>query len=97
VSKPYPKEFLDDVVRVARHRDRSDGLEQVASDFGIHFTTLYSWLKQADDEDGKRDGLTSSESAELRAARRRITALEQEVEVLHRAAAYFSQAHLPGK
>ena len=33
----------------------------------------------------------------LREAKRRIKTLEQEVEVLRRAAAYFSQAHLPGK
>jgi transposase len=96
VSKPYPKEFRDDVVRVARNRGPDVDLEQIAKDFGIHFTTLYSWLKKADAEDGKRTGSTS-DSAELHAARRRIKTLEQEVEVLRRAAAYFSQAHLPGK
>jgi hypothetical protein len=39
----------------------------------------------------------SSESAELRQARARIKLLEQENEVLRRAAAYLSQANLPGK
>ena len=97
VSKPYPKEFRDDVVRVARNRAPSVGLDQIAKDFGIHFTTLYSWVKQADVEDGDRPGTTSVQSAELREAKRRIRTLEQEVEVLRRAAAYFSQAHLPGK
>ena len=97
MSKPYPKEFRDDVVQVARNRGPDVDLEQIAKDFGIHFTTLYSWLKKADIEDGRRAGSTSIESAELRAAQRRIKTLEQEVEVLRRAAAYFSQAHLPGK
>jgi transposase-like protein len=97
VSKPYPKEFRDDVVRVARNRGPDVGLDQIAEDFGVHFTTLYSWLKKADAEDGKAPGSSASESAELIAARRRIKTLEQEVEVLRRAAAYFSQAHLPGK
>jgi transposase len=96
VSKPYPKEFREDVVRVARNRDPNVRLEQIAKDFGIHFTTLYSWLNKADVEDGKRVGTTSSESAELREARRRIKTLEQENEVLRRAAAYLSQANLPG-
>jgi hypothetical protein len=41
--------------------------------------------------------VTPTESAELREANRRIRLLEQEVEVLRRAAAYLSQAHLPGK
>ena len=56
MSKPYPKEFRDDVVRVARNRGPDVDLEQIAKDFGIHFTTLYSWLKKADIEDGKRAG-----------------------------------------
>ena len=96
MSKPYPKEFREDVVRVARNRDPNVRLEQIAADVGIHFTTLYSWLNKADIEDGKRSGTTASESAELREARRRIKTLEQENEVLRRAAAYLSQANLPG-
>lgn len=95
MSKPYPKGFRDDVVRVARNRGPDVGLEQTAKDFGIHFTTLYSWLKQADIEDGRRAGSTTIDSAEPRAAMRRIKTLEQEVEVLRRAASYFSQARLP--
>jgi transposase len=97
VSKPYPKEFRDDVVRVARNREPDVGLEEIAKDFGIHFTTLYSWMKKAEIEDGERSGTSAVESAQLREAKRRIRTLEQEVEVLRRAAAYFSQAHLPGK
>ena len=42
-------------------------------------------------------GKSASESGELREARRRIKLLEQENEVLRRAAAYLSQANLPGK
>ena len=41
--------------------------------------------------------LPSSESEALREANKRIKLLEQENEVLRRAAAYLSQAHLPGK
>lgn len=52
---------------------------------------------RADVDDGARPGVTSQESVELREARRRIKLLEQENEVLRRAAAYLSQAHLPRK
>ena len=55
------------------------------------------WLHQADVEDGIKPGSTAAENAELRAARKRIRLLEQENEVLRRAAAYLSQANLPGK
>ncbi len=45
--------------------------------------------------DGDKPGVTSGEAVELRAARRRIKMLEQENEVLRRAAAYLGQANLP--
>ena len=96
-KKPYPKDFRDDVVRVARNREPGVGLDQIAKDFGIHFTTLYSWMKKADVEDGLKPGMTEDHAAELREVKRRNRLLEQENEVLRRAAAYLSQANLPGK
>ena len=75
-AKPYPREFRDDVVRVARDRDPGVTVEQIAKDFGVHPMTLFKWLRQA---------------------RARIKLLEQENEVLRRAAAYLSQANLPAK
>jgi transposase len=59
--------------------------------------TLPKWMRQADIDEGKKPGVSSSESDELRELRRRNRLLEQENEVLRRAAAYLSQAHLPGK
>ncbi len=97
MPKPYPREFRDDVVRVARNRDDGVTLEQIAADFGIHPMTLSKWMRQADVDEGTKPGTSTSESAELRAAKRRIRLLEQENEVLKRAAAYFAQANLPGK
>lgn len=95
VPRPHPKEFRDDVVAVARRGDAP--IKQIARDFGISESCLRNWLQAADVEDGNRPGTTASESAELREARKRVRLLEQENEVLRRAAAYFAQAHLPGK
>ena len=95
MGKRYPKEFRDDVVRVARDSDAP--IKQIAEDFGISDASLYNWLKQADIDDGRRDGVTSVEAQELTAAKKRIRLLEQENEVLRRATAYLSQANLPGK
>ena len=97
MPKPYPKEFRDDVVRVARNREPGQLLKAIAADFGISESCLTSWMKSADVEDGTKPGTTSSDNAELREARKRIRLLEQENEVLRRAAAYLSQANLPGK
>ncbi|MCA5895247.1 transposase [Isoptericola sp. NEAU-Y5] len=94
MPRPHPKEFRDDVVAIARQGEST--VKQVAKDFGISESCLRNWLHQADVEDGARPGVTASESAELREARKRVRLLEQENEVLRRAAAYFAQAHLPG-
>jgi transposase-like protein len=94
VPKAFPKEFREDVVRVARTSESS--VAQVAKDVGISESCLHRWLAMDDVEAGKRSGVSASESAELRELRRRNKLLEQENEVLRRAAAYLSQANLPG-
>jgi transposase len=95
VAKPYPKEFRDDVVAVARKGPAS--LAQIAKDFGISEGSLANWMKQADVEGGRRPGLTDADRAELGELLKRNRLLEQENEVLRRAAASLSQANLPGK
>ena len=97
MPKPYPKEFRDDVVEVARRREPGVTLKQVAADFGVSESCLTNWLAAADREDGVKPGPAAGDPAELREAKRRIRLLEQENEVLRRAAAYLSQANLPGK
>ena len=97
MSKPYPSEFRDDVVRVARNREPGVTIDQIARDFGVHPMTLQKWLRRADIDEGSKPGQSRSEAVELREARKRIRLLEQENGVLRRAAAYLSQANLPGK
>ncbi len=97
MPKPYPREFREDVVRVARSREPGTLLKQIAADFGISESCLTGWLKVADIEDGMKPGTTGEDVVENRELRKRIRLLEQENEVLRRAAAYLSQANLPGK
>ena len=97
MPKPYPKEFRQDVVRVARNREPGQTLKQIAADFGISESCLAGWIKAADVEDGLQPGTTAAENTELCEAKKRVRLLEQENEVLRRAAAYLSQANLPGK
>ena len=97
MPKPYPREFREDVVRVARNREPGVHLKQIAADFGISESCLTNWVKTADVEDGIKPGATGEQNAELRELRRRNRLLEQENEVLRRAAAYLSQANLPGE
>ena len=77
MPRPYPKEFREDVIRVARKREAGVLLKDVASDFGISESCLNLWLKAADVEEGTKPGTTAAEHAELREARKRIRLLEQ--------------------
>ena len=97
VPKAYPREFRDDVVAVAQRREPGVTIKQIAEDFGISETCLQNWLRQAEVEAGRKPGMSAAESSELRELRKRNRLLEQENEVLRRAAAYLSQANLPGK
>jgi transposase len=93
MPKAFPIEFRRDVVAVARKGEAP--LSQVAKDFGISESCLHRWLKLADIDDGVRPGVTSSESAELRELRKRTKILEQENEILRRAAAFFAREMPP--
>jgi transposase len=94
VFKPYPEEFRRDVVAVARKREVS--LAQIAKDFGIHESTLADWLKKTN-RSNTSDAFGHNVDSEVATLRKRNRLLEQENEVLRRAAAYLSQANLPKK
>ena len=93
MPKPFPEEFRRDVVAVARRKEAS--LSRVARDFGISQSCLSRWVRRAEIEDGQREGLTLAEEAEIRELRKRNRLLEQENEILRRAAVYLGQGLNP--
>ncbi len=93
MPKAFPLEFRRDVVAVARSSGAP--IAQVARDFGISESCLQRWLKLDDVEEGRRPGVTAAESTELREANKRIRLLEQENEVLRRAAVYLGRDVIP--
>ena len=93
MPKAFPIEFRRDVVAVARSTDAP--MSQVARDFGISESCLARWLKMDDIEEGRRPGVSQSASAQLREANKRIRLLEQENEVLRRAAVYLGRGVNP--
>lgn len=93
MPKKYPEEFKADVARVARRGDMT--LAEVAADFGISIESVRRWKRQAEVDDGIVDGLTSTEQSEIVQLRRDKRRLEQEVEILRRATAYFAKDAAP--
>jgi putative transposase len=90
MPKAFPEEFRRDVVAVARRKEAP--MSQIAKDFGISESCLHRWVHRAEIEDGVREGLTLAEQAEIRELKKRNRLLEQENEVLRRAAIYLGQA-----
>ena len=93
MPKKFPPEFKRDVVRVARRGDLTRA--EVAADFDVSVESVHRWMRQADIDDGVKDGLTTAEQAEVVKMRREIRRLEMENEILRRAAAYFAKDALP--
>jgi transposase len=93
MPKAYPLEFRRDVIAVARRKEVP--MSQIAKDFGISETCLHRWMKRAEIEDGLREGLTLAEEAQIRELKKRNRLLEQENEVLRRAAIYLGQGLNP--
>jgi transposase len=67
----------------------------VAGRLGMSAETLRKWLRQADVDAGTAAGVTSSESAEIRELRRKNRELEQTIDILRAASAFFAREHDP--
>lgn len=93
MPKKFPPEFKRDVVTVARRGELTRA--EVAADFDISEQSVSRWMRQADIDDGVRDGLTTTEQSEVVQLRRDKRRLEMEVEILRRATAFFARDHLP--
>lgn len=88
MPRPYPPEFRARAIALVREGRQ---VKQTAQALGIHEVTLHTWLRQDDIDHGRRSGLRSRESAELRAARGRVRQLEQEIAILRRAATWLNE------
>ncbi|MGH9196209.1 MAG: IS3 family transposase [Acidimicrobiia bacterium] len=81
----YPEGFRAEAVRLYRSVKGERSLRSLASELGISIETLRSWVKQADIDDGSREGLTTDERERLRLLERENRILREEREILKKA------------
>jgi transposase-like protein len=82
-KKGYPPEFRKralDLIKAGRK------VCDVARDLGISDQTVYNWRRQDRVDRGVEDGVTTAESAKLKAAKKKIAELEAELAIHRRAA-----------
>jgi transposase len=92
MPRPYPEEFRRRAVELARLRQKP--ITKLAAELDIAPSALHRWLRQADIDEGQRDGLTTEEREELVRLRRTNRQLAMENEILKRAAAFFARENV---
>jgi len=73
---------------------REKPVAQIAEDIGISDSCLRGWMRQADIDDGRRNGLSRDDRDELVELRRELRVTKMENEILKRAAAYFARENV---
>jgi transposase-like protein len=77
----YPPEFRRKALDLA---EAGRPTAEIAQALGISDQSIYTWRRQDRIDRGLEPGLTSSETAELAAAKRRIAELETELRAMRR-------------
>ena len=92
MPKRYPREFRRRVLELLK---AGKSVSEVAADLGLSTQTIYNWRRQEQIDSGLRPGVSSTDLAELIAARRRIAQLESELAIARRAAELLREAVPP--
>jgi len=95
----YSPEFRERAVRMlldqqGEHESQWAAMNSVAGKVGCTAETLRKWVRQAEQDQGIRKGVTSEERERLKTLERENRELKRANEILRKASAYFAQAEL---
>ena len=87
--RSFSKEYKAEVVELVRTSGKT--IAAIARDMDLGETAVREWVRQADVDTGRRDGLTTAEREELAALRKENRVLREERDILKRATAFFAR------
>ena len=98
-SKRFSPEVRERAVRLvfahqAEYPSQWAAIGSIAGKIGCSAQTLMNWVRQAERDTGRRDGVTTSERERMKALERENRELKRANEILRKASAYFAQAEL---
>ena len=83
---------------VFEHEDEYESqwaaLNSIAGKIGCTAETLRKWVRRAEVDQGRRNGLTSDERAQMKELKKEVRELRTANEILRKASAYFALAKL---
>ncbi len=94
-QKRYDAAFKREIARLYLNRERT--AQSLANEVGVHENTIYKWSVQYANDPEQAfpgSGHLKPEAEEQRRLERRIKELEEENEILKKAAAYFAKNSL---
>jgi transposase len=95
----FPPEVRERAIRLVKEQESQyesqwAAIKSVAGKIGCTAETLRSWLRQAECDEGKREGLTTAERERLKQLEKENRELRRANEILRLASAYFAKAEL---
>lgn len=85
----FSPEFKAETIELIRSSGKS--IPQVCAELDLTETTVRNWMRQADVDEGIREGATTDEREELRRLRAENKTLRMERDLLKKAAAFFAK------
>ena len=87
--RSFSKQFKMEVVGLVQSSGRP--VSAIAREMDLTETAVREWVRQAEVDAGRRDGLTTAEREELAALRKENRILREERDILKRATAFFAR------